>query len=169
MKVLYSFCNAFKCLYITVLYIQLWVVSAIQLFVFTHSVFAYSLSFPPSLRPVNQSRSSYMLCTYFEKGSRYASLRLLILVAQQHHARLVYLYLTVKYLVWVFVCSELRLRLDLIVQLLYSHVPQLFNVFQLIPHQNSVRKDSFLLLITKISQDFSREHLADDEWDCDSH
>lgn len=57
-------------------------------------------------------------------------------------------------------CSELRLRLDLIVQLLYSHVPQLFNVFQLIPHQNSV----FLLLVTKISQDFSREHLADDKW-----
>lgn len=109
-----------------------------------------------------------MLCTYFEKGSCYESLRLLVLVAQQHHARLVYLYLTVKYLVWVFVCSELRLRLDLIVQLLYSHVPQLFNVFQLIPHQNSVRKDSFLLLVTKISQDFSREHLADDEWDCDS-
>lgn len=110
-----------------------------------------------------------MLRTYFEKGSRYASLRLLVLVAQQHHARLVHLYLTVKYLVWVFVCSELQLRLDLIVQFLYSHVLQLFNVFQLIPHQNSVRKESFLLLVTKISQDFSREHLADDEWDCDSH
>lgn len=69
---------------------------------------------------------------------------------------------------WGF-CSELRFHLDLIVHLLYSHVPQLFNVFQLIPHKNSVRKDLFLPLVIERSQDFSREHLADDKWNCDSH